>query len=93
MGPVGEQVLLFQRLQKKHQHRCAPSPGGIEEGGHIAPIYKRQTIEGPSVACLQRGNNENKQASKQTNKQTNKQTKTKTKAKAKQNQTNNRNMT
>ena len=71
MGPVGEQVLLFQRLQKKHQHRCAPSPGGIEEGGHIAPIYKRQTIEGPSVACLQRGNNENKQTSKQTNKQTN----------------------
>ena len=68
MGPVGEQVLLFQRLQKKHQHRCAPSPGGIEEGGHIAPIYKRQTIEGPSVACLQRGNNENKQANKQTNK-------------------------
>ena len=56
--------------KKKHQHRCAPSPGGIEEGGHIAPIYKRQTIEGPSVACLQRGNNE-KQASKQTNKQTN----------------------
>ena len=49
-----------------------PSPGGIEEGGHIAPIYKRQTIEGPSVACLQRGNNENKQTSKQTNKQTNK---------------------
>lgn len=57
---LNESKCSSSSVSKKHQHRCAPSPGGIKEGGHIAPIYKRQAIEGPSVACLQRGNNENK---------------------------------